>query len=155
MLVMQFGIPVALKNIAWKTYIVFCVWCFIQSGILYFLVPETKNRTASPPASPRLRTSLTTLTARGTGPHLCVRQPSQDVQPEEDVRRRRKRQRHQRRRRCRRGQQRLIQDTPLDRTRLCNRYRMTKTAFSFYLTSRVSDWIDSRRIPARYIKHEL
>lgn len=45
MLVMQFGIPVALKNIAWKTYIVFCVWCFIQSGILYFLVPETKNRT--------------------------------------------------------------------------------------------------------------
>lgn len=47
MLVMQFGIPVALKNIAWKTYIVFCVWCFIQSGILYFLVPETKNRTVS------------------------------------------------------------------------------------------------------------
>ncbi|KAF7550942.1 hypothetical protein G7Z17_g5375 [Cylindrodendrum hubeiense] len=45
MLVMQFGMPVALKNIAWKTYIVFCVWCFIQSGILYFLVPETKNRT--------------------------------------------------------------------------------------------------------------
>lgn len=49
MLVMQFGIPVALKNIAWKTYIVFCVWCFIQSGILYFLVPETKNRTVSHP----------------------------------------------------------------------------------------------------------
>ncbi|KAJ3548423.1 hypothetical protein NM208_g1025 [Fusarium decemcellulare] len=45
MLVMQFGIPVALKNIAWKTYIVFCIWCFIQSGILYLLVPETKNRT--------------------------------------------------------------------------------------------------------------
>lgn len=45
MLVMQFGMPVAMKNIAWKTYIVFCVWCVIQSGILYFLVPETKNRT--------------------------------------------------------------------------------------------------------------
>ncbi|KAF4416354.1 lactose permease [Fusarium acutatum] len=45
MLVMQFGIPVALKNIAWKTYIVFCVWCVCQSIILYFLVPETKNRT--------------------------------------------------------------------------------------------------------------
>ncbi|KAM0425948.1 hypothetical protein ACHAPT_008887 [Fusarium lateritium] len=40
MLVMQFGIPVALDNIAWKTYIVFCVWCFIQSGILYFLLEE-------------------------------------------------------------------------------------------------------------------
>ncbi|KAF4342168.1 lactose permease [Fusarium beomiforme] len=45
MLVMQFGIPVALKNIAWKTYIVFCIWCVCQSIILYFLVPETKNRT--------------------------------------------------------------------------------------------------------------
>ncbi|KAK7429763.1 hypothetical protein QQZ08_003608 [Neonectria magnoliae] len=45
MLVMQFGIPVALEDIAWKTYIVFCCWCFIQSAILYFLVPETKNRT--------------------------------------------------------------------------------------------------------------
>jgi sugar porter (SP) family MFS transporter len=45
MLVMQFGIPVALKNIAWKTYIVFCIWCVIQSIILFFLVPETKNRT--------------------------------------------------------------------------------------------------------------
>ncbi|KAJ4127908.1 hypothetical protein NW768_008191 [Fusarium equiseti] len=45
MLVMQFGIPVALKNIAWKTYIVFCIWCVCQAGILYFLVPETKNRT--------------------------------------------------------------------------------------------------------------
>ncbi|KAK1963139.1 general substrate transporter [Colletotrichum sublineola] len=41
----QLGVPVALKNIQWKTYIVFCVWCFIQTGILYFLVPETKNRT--------------------------------------------------------------------------------------------------------------
>ncbi|KAM0214190.1 hypothetical protein ACHAQD_005541 [Fusarium lateritium] len=45
MLVMQFGIPVALERIAWKTYIVFCVWCVCQSIILYFLVPETKNRT--------------------------------------------------------------------------------------------------------------
>jgi sugar porter (SP) family MFS transporter len=41
----QFGVPVALEDIRWKTYIVFCVWCFIQAGVLYFLVPETKNRT--------------------------------------------------------------------------------------------------------------
>jgi len=45
LLATQFGVPVALKNIAWKTYIVFCVWCFIQASVLYFLVPETKNRT--------------------------------------------------------------------------------------------------------------
>ncbi|KAK6208553.1 lactose permease [Colletotrichum tabaci] len=41
----QFGVPVALEDIQWRTYIVFCVWCFVQAGILYFLVPETKNRT--------------------------------------------------------------------------------------------------------------
>jgi len=44
-LVNQFGFPVALQNIAWKTYIVFLVWCFIQAGIIYLLMPETKNRT--------------------------------------------------------------------------------------------------------------
>jgi hypothetical protein len=47
LLATQFGIPVALKNIAWKTYIVFCCWCFIQSAVLYLIVPETKNRTVS------------------------------------------------------------------------------------------------------------
>ncbi|KAK6533565.1 hypothetical protein TWF694_002503 [Orbilia ellipsospora] len=41
----QFGVPVALTNIAWKTYIVFCVWCMIQAIIFYFIIPETKNRT--------------------------------------------------------------------------------------------------------------
>src|SRR5882757_3881500 len=61
-LVNQFGFPVALANIAWKTYIVFMIWCVIQGKqslqdmmfdhanefiaiIIYFLVPETKNRT--------------------------------------------------------------------------------------------------------------
>ncbi|KAL0934891.1 lactose permease [Colletotrichum truncatum] len=41
----QLGVPVALKNIQWRTYIVFCAWCFVQAVVLYFLVPETKNRT--------------------------------------------------------------------------------------------------------------
>ncbi|KAI9162823.1 lactose permease [Paramyrothecium foliicola] len=41
----QFGVPVALADIYWRTYIVFCVWCFVQATALYFLVPETKNRT--------------------------------------------------------------------------------------------------------------
>ncbi|KAH6670283.1 general substrate transporter [Plectosphaerella plurivora] len=45
LLTTQFGVPVALKNISWKTYIVFCVWCFVQAGVFYFLIPETKNRT--------------------------------------------------------------------------------------------------------------
>ncbi|KFY17944.1 hypothetical protein V492_00273 [Pseudogymnoascus sp. VKM F-4246] len=41
----QFGISVALDVITWNTYTVFAVWCAIQSAILYFIVPETKNRT--------------------------------------------------------------------------------------------------------------
>jgi sugar porter (SP) family MFS transporter len=47
LLVNQFGIPVALKQIAWKTYIVFLIWCAVQATIIYFLIPETKNRTVS------------------------------------------------------------------------------------------------------------
>ncbi|KAF6816332.1 lactose permease [Colletotrichum musicola] len=41
----QLGVPVALEKIQWKTYIVFCVWCGVQALVLFFLVPETKNRT--------------------------------------------------------------------------------------------------------------
>jgi len=44
-LVNQFGFPVALQNIQWKTYPVFVVWCFVQTGIIYLIMPETKNRT--------------------------------------------------------------------------------------------------------------
>jgi len=44
-LVNQFGFPVALQNIKWKTYIVFMVWCVVQAIIVYFFIPETKNRT--------------------------------------------------------------------------------------------------------------
>jgi Sugar (and other) transporter len=47
-LVNQFGFPVSLDNIKWKTYAVFLIWCFIQAGIIYLLMPETKNRTVSP-----------------------------------------------------------------------------------------------------------
>ncbi|KAI9052294.1 hypothetical protein LZ554_003648 [Drepanopeziza brunnea f. sp. 'monogermtubi'] len=44
-LVNQFGFPVALDNIKWKTYIVFLVWCLVQAGLIYVFIPETKNRT--------------------------------------------------------------------------------------------------------------
>ena len=39
------GWPVALKKITWHTYIIFCVWCSIQTVVWYFLLPETKGRT--------------------------------------------------------------------------------------------------------------
>jgi MFS family permease len=41
----QFAWPVALKAIGWHTYLVFVVWCAIQSTVFYFFLPETKNRT--------------------------------------------------------------------------------------------------------------
>lgn len=47
-LVNQFGFPVALANIKWKTYFVFMIWCVIQTIVIYFIMPETKNRTVSP-----------------------------------------------------------------------------------------------------------
>ena len=43
----QFAWPVALERIAWKTYICFTVWCAVQTLTIYFLIPETKNRTVS------------------------------------------------------------------------------------------------------------
>lgn len=54
-LVNQFAWPVALLKIGWKTYIFFTVWCAVQATVIYFYIPETKNRTVSylslPPVS--------------------------------------------------------------------------------------------------------
>ncbi|OWP02618.1 hypothetical protein B2J93_6451 [Marssonina coronariae] len=44
-LVNQFGFPVTMPDIEWKKYIVFTVWCLIQAALIYFFIPETKNRT--------------------------------------------------------------------------------------------------------------
>ncbi|TAQ89898.1 hypothetical protein B7494_g1774 [Chlorociboria aeruginascens] len=44
-LVNQFAYPVALQKIGWKTYLVFVIWCPIQAIVIYFFIPETKNRT--------------------------------------------------------------------------------------------------------------
>jgi hypothetical protein len=43
----QFAWPVSLKNIGWKTYIIFIAWCTAQTVIIYVWFPETKNRTVS------------------------------------------------------------------------------------------------------------
>ena len=44
-LVNQFAYPIALEKIEWKTYIVFALWCPVQALVIYFFIPETKNRT--------------------------------------------------------------------------------------------------------------
>jgi MFS family permease len=43
----QFVWPISLKNIDWKTYIIFIVWDAVQAVIMYFFFPETKCRTVS------------------------------------------------------------------------------------------------------------
>lgn len=44
-LINQFGTPVALADISWKTYIIFCVWNFVEFAISYFFSVETKGFT--------------------------------------------------------------------------------------------------------------
>jgi sugar porter (SP) family MFS transporter len=41
----QYVNPIALDNIDWKYYIVYCVWLVFEGVFLYFFVIETKNRT--------------------------------------------------------------------------------------------------------------
>lgn len=45
MLINQFAYPIALKNIKWKLFIVFAVWCPIQALVVWAFIPETKKRT--------------------------------------------------------------------------------------------------------------
>ena len=37
--------PIALDGIGWKYYLVYCVWILIEIATVYFLFPETHNRT--------------------------------------------------------------------------------------------------------------
>ncbi|KAM0329496.1 hypothetical protein ACHAQA_004805 [Verticillium albo-atrum] len=41
----QFAWPVSMGTLGWKTYIIFTIWDLVQTVIIYFYLPETKNRT--------------------------------------------------------------------------------------------------------------
>ncbi|KAG9570907.1 putative sugar transporter, partial [Aureobasidium melanogenum] len=41
----QFAWPVSLKNIGWKTYVIFIIWCVAQTVVIWYWFPETRNRT--------------------------------------------------------------------------------------------------------------
>lgn len=43
----QFAWPISMDKIGWRTYIIFTIWCGIQAAVVYFFIPETKNRTVS------------------------------------------------------------------------------------------------------------
>lgn len=36
--------PIALDAITWKYYIVYCIWILVEIATVYFLFPETHNR---------------------------------------------------------------------------------------------------------------
>jgi MFS family permease len=107
----QFAWPVSMSKIGWKTYIIFTVWCGIQATVIYFFIPETKNRTVSsiPPLS--RNHTLTNQIARGTRRNLQLQEPSQDIDRKEETRIRRLR-RGRQHPGCLRGQ-RLVASTLL------------------------------------------
>lgn len=37
--------PIALDRIGWKYYIVYCIWILVEIATVYFIFPETHNRT--------------------------------------------------------------------------------------------------------------
>jgi len=78
MLLNQFAWPVAMDKIGWHTYIIFCGWCGVQAIVIYFFIPETKNRTVCPSLpSPSKTKSLTkSPTARRTRRNLQLATPS-------------------------------------------------------------------------------
>lgn len=41
----QFAWPVAMDKIGWRVYVIFTIWCGIQTTVIYFFIPETRNRT--------------------------------------------------------------------------------------------------------------
>jgi sugar porter (SP) family MFS transporter len=43
----QFAWPVAMRNIGWKTYIIFTIQDACQAAIIWWMIPETKDRTVS------------------------------------------------------------------------------------------------------------
>jgi len=41
----SYALPIAIKAISWKTYIIFCAWCPVMAAIVWFTMVETKGRT--------------------------------------------------------------------------------------------------------------
>ncbi len=57
----QFAWPVAMRNIGWRTYIIFTIQDALQAAVIWWLIPETKGRTVSFPHFPLSPPALFTL----------------------------------------------------------------------------------------------
>lgn len=44
-LVNTYGVSLGVQKIAWKFYIIYAAWCFVETVIIYLTFPETKGRT--------------------------------------------------------------------------------------------------------------
>ncbi len=86
MLLNQFAWPVSMEKIVWHTYIIFTIWCGIQSIVIYFFIPETKNRTVSIPKSVHLESELTpTPLVGGTRRDIQLEKPCPHLDRQEEV----------------------------------------------------------------------
>jgi MFS family permease len=82
----QFAWPVSMNKIGWHTYIIFTIWCGIQATVVYFFIPETKNRTVSCTTLIQNHTNANDHLARGTRRNLQLQEPSQDIDRKEETR---------------------------------------------------------------------
>jgi MFS family permease len=84
----QFAWPVSMQKIGWHTYIIFTIWCAIQSIVIYFWIPETKNRTVSSflPLNP---INFNSHLARRTRRNFQLQEPSRHLHRQEETRFRR------------------------------------------------------------------
>jgi MFS family permease len=80
----QFAWPVAIKQIEWKTYIIFVVWTASQGVLAYFFFPETRKRTVSFVIAVAMEnwTFTNGLIARGTRQDLRDQEPRQVLRPD-------------------------------------------------------------------------
>jgi sugar porter (SP) family MFS transporter len=76
----QFAWPIAIKQIEWKTYIIFIVWCSIQGVIAYFFFPETRKRTVRF-TSHTVKHMLTVASSRNSMPSSRLPTPSSSPWP--------------------------------------------------------------------------
>ena len=75
-LINQFAWPIAIKEIEWKTYIIFIVWTAVQGVLAYFFFPETRKRTVCiRQHSKYFGLRLTLKLARGTRSNLRGQEP--------------------------------------------------------------------------------
>ena len=77
----QFAWPIALKQIEWKTYIIFIAWTAVQGVIAFFVFPETRKRTVCIIHRTATSPILTSHSSRNSTRSSRQRTPSSSLLP--------------------------------------------------------------------------